>query len=67
MNSPLNVDEDYFSPGGFQDFLARPLCQDMSQGSQNELAQLWEENSQLRDEIAMLREQINSSAKKPAK
>ena len=65
MNSPLNVDsdEDFFPPGGFRDFLARPLGQDMSQESQKELAQLREENSQLRDEIAMLREQLNSSAK----
>ena len=65
MNSPLNVDsyEDYFPPGGFRDFLARPLGEDMSQERRKELAQLREENSQLRDEIAMLREQLNSSAK----
>ena len=63
MNSSLNVDEEYFPPGGFRDFLARPLGQDMSQESRKELVQLREENSQLRDEIAMLREQLNSSAK----
>ena len=64
MNSPINVDEDYFPPGGFRDFLARPLGQDVSQESRKQLVQLQEENSQLRDEIAMLRAQLNSSAKK---
>ena len=65
MNSPcINVDEDYFPPGGFRDFLARPLGQDVSQESPKQLVQLQEENSQLRDEIAMLRAQLNSSAKK---
>lgn len=65
MNSPLNVDsdEDYFPPGGFRDFLARPLGQDISQESRKELTQLQEENNQLREEIAMLREQLNSSTK----
>ena len=65
MNSPcINVDDDYFPPGGFRDFLARPLGQDVSQESQKQLVQLQEENSKLRDEIAMLRAQLNSSAKK---
>lgn len=65
MNSPLNVDsdEDYFPPGGFRDFLTRPLGQDISQESRKELTQLQEENNQLREEIAMLREQLNSSTK----
>ena len=63
MNSPINVNEDYFPPGGFRDFLARPLGQDMSQQSRKELVQLQEENSQLHDEIAMFRAQLNSSAK----
>ena len=63
MNSPINVDEDYFPPGGFRDFLVRPLGQDMSQESRKELVQLQEGNSQLRDEIAMLRAHLNSSAK----
>ena len=65
MNSPcINVDEDYFPPGGFRDFLARPLGQDVSQESRKQLVQLQQENSQLRDEIAKLRAQLNSSAKK---
>ena len=65
MNSPcINVDDDYFPPGGFRDFLARPLGQDVSQESRKQLVQLQEENSKLRDEIAMLRVHLNSSAKK---
>ena len=36
----------------------------MSQESRKQLVQLQEENSQLRDEIAMLRVHLNSSAKK---
>ena len=36
----------------------------MSQESRKQLVQLQEENSKLRDEIAMLRVQLNSSAKK---
>ncbi|KAK2553532.1 hypothetical protein P5673_025017 [Acropora cervicornis] len=65
MNGPsINVDEHYFPPGGFRDFVARPLGQDMSHESRKQLVQLQEENSQLHDEIAMLRVQLNSSAKK---
>ena len=63
MNRPLNDDEDSFLPQGVQDFLARPLGQDMSQTSRRDLVQLQEENSQLCDEIAMLRAQLNSSTK----
>ena len=65
MNGPsIKVDEEYFPPVGFQDFVARPLGQDVSHESRKQLVQLQEENSQLRDEIAMLRAQLNSSAKK---
>ena len=64
MNSPINVDEDYFPPGGFRDSLGRPLGQDVSQESRKQLVKLEEKNSQLCDEIAMLRAQLNSSAKK---
>ena len=65
MNGPsINVDEDYFPPGGFRDFVARPLGQDVSHESRKQLVQLQEEKSQLRDEIAMLRAQLNSSTKK---
>ena len=65
MNNPIiNIDEDYFPPGGFRDFLVRPLGQDVSQESRKQLVQLQEENSQLCDEFAMLRAQLNSSAKK---
>jgi len=53
-----------FPPGGFRDFLASSLGQDMRQESWKELVQLQEENIQHCDEIAMLRAQLNSSANK---
>lgn len=61
MNSQLNGDDEYL-PGGLSNFLARPLDQDAGQ-ERKEILQLWEENSQLHDEIAMLRSQPNSSAR----
>ena len=64
MNSPINVDDDSFPPGGFWDFLASSLGQDVRQESQKELVQLQKENTQLCDEIAMFKAQLNSSANK---
>ena len=64
MNSPTNVNDDSFPPGGFRVFFASSLGQDVRQESQKELVQLQKENTQLCDEIAMFKAQLNSSANK---
>lgn len=61
MSSQINGNNNYYPPGGFRDFLARPLSQDPN--SERELSELREENSRLHEEISMLRSQLNSCAR----
>ena len=58
MSSQINGDDNCYPPGGFRDFLARPLSHDSN--SLRELSELREENSRLQEEITMLRSQLNS-------
>ena len=62
MSSQLGGDEDCYPPGGFREFLARPLNHDSSQ-DRKEIIELREENSRLRDEIAILKSKLISSAR----
>ena len=62
MSSQLGGDEYCYPPGGFREFLARPLNHDSSQ-DRKEIIELREENSRLRDEIAILKSKLISSAR----